>query len=121
MDVKGRLLVLLRVLVTEDAVLLEMPADRLDFVEPTLVHYRVAAPVRFAARPTAVLGLLGPRRGGGAGCARGSEVPATPRASRTSPRRSPARRSGSPRASDLPAGGWAVHAAPEQAAAVTRP
>ena len=50
MDVKGRLLVLLRALVTEDAVLLEMPEDRLDVIEPLLVHYKVAAPVRFARR-----------------------------------------------------------------------
>ena len=43
MDVKGRLLVLMRALVTEDAVLLEMPVDRLDVIEPLLVHYKVAA------------------------------------------------------------------------------
>ena len=66
MDVKGRLLVLLRALVTEDAVLLEMPEDRLDVIEALLVHYKVAAPVRFARREVAVLGLLGPRRGGDA-------------------------------------------------------
>ena len=51
MDVKGRLLALMRALVTEDAVLLEMPADRLDVIEALLVHYKVAAPVRFARRP----------------------------------------------------------------------
>ncbi|PYQ42127.1 MAG: hypothetical protein DMF77_13970 [Acidobacteria bacterium] len=61
MDVKGHLLALLRALATEDAVHLEMPSDRLDVVEPLLVHYRVGAPVRFARPPVAVLGLMGPR------------------------------------------------------------
>jgi tRNA-modifying protein YgfZ len=117
MDVKGRLLVLLRALVTEDAVLLEMPADRLDVIEPLLVHYKVAAPVRFARREAAVLGLLGP--GAAETLARaGAAVPAD--AARES--HFAAIIAGAPvriiRASDLPAGGWAVHAAPEQAAAV---
>lgn len=61
MDVKGHLQVLLRALVTDDSVLLEMPAERLAPVEATLLHYKVAAPVRFAQRPVAVLGLVGPR------------------------------------------------------------
>jgi folate-binding protein YgfZ len=61
MDAKGHLLCFFRVLVTKDAVLLEMPAPRLAFVTETLERYRVAAPVRFAARPDVALGLLGPR------------------------------------------------------------
>jgi folate-binding protein YgfZ len=117
MDVKGRLLVLLRALVTEDAVLLEMPADRLDVIEPLLVHYKVAAPVRFARREAAVLGLLGP--GAAETLARaGATVPAD--AARES--HLTAVIGGASvriiRASDLPAGGWAVHAAPADAAAV---
>jgi folate-binding protein YgfZ len=119
MDVKGRLLALMRVLVTEDAVLLEMPLDRLDVVEPLLVHYRVAAPVRFAPKPVAVTALLGPT------------VPET------------LARAGAPlpgefkpedhvlaslggvqvrivRAGDLPAQGWVVHAADEESAASVR-
>jgi folate-binding protein YgfZ len=117
MDVKGRLLVLLRALVTEDAILLEMPADRLDVIEPLLVHYKVAAPVRFARREVAVLGLLGP--GAAETLARaGATVPAD--AARES--HFAAVIGGAPvrivRASDFPAGGWAVHTAPEQAAAV---
>lgn len=59
MDVKGHLLALLRVLVGASEVGLELPADRLELVEERLVHYRVAAPVRFARRPTVVLALLG--------------------------------------------------------------
>jgi folate-binding protein YgfZ len=61
MDAKGHLLCLFRVLVTEDALLLEMPAERLAFVTETLERYRVAAPVRFAAQPASVVGILGPR------------------------------------------------------------
>jgi tRNA-modifying protein YgfZ len=117
MDVKGRLLVLLRALVTEDAVLLEMPADRLDVIEALLVHYKVAAPVRFARRDVAILGLLGP--GAAETLARaGAAVPAD--AARESHLASVI--GGAPvrivRASDFPAGGWAVHAAPEHAAEV---
>lgn len=117
MDVKGRLLVLMRALVTEDAVLLEMPADRLDVIEPLLVHYKVAAPVRFARRPVAVLGVFGP--GAAETLARaGATVPAD--AARESHFASVV--GGAPvrivRASDFPAGGWAIHASPEQAAEV---
>lgn len=60
MDVKGRVRALLRVLVLQDEVLLEMGADRLEEVEGTLLHYKVGAPVRFGGRPTTVLALIGP-------------------------------------------------------------
>lgn len=117
MDVKGRLLVLLRALVTDDAVLLEMPADRLDVIEALLVHYKVAAPVRFARPPVAVLGVLGPdavetlRRAGAdvkADMGREEHVAATISSA-------PVRIA---RASDLPARGWVLHAAPDQVASV---
>src|ERR1043166_1194720 len=49
MNVKGHQLAWLRVLVAADAVLLETNADRLKTVEQVLLHYRVGAPVRFAA------------------------------------------------------------------------
>jgi folate-binding protein YgfZ len=117
MDVKGRLLVLLRALVTDDAVLLEMPADRLDVIEPVLVHYKVAAPVRFARHPLAALGLLGPAAAETLTRA-GATVPAD--AGRED--HFAAVLGGAPvrivRASDFPAGGWAVHASPDQAPAV---
>jgi len=61
MDVKGHLQALMRALVTADSVVLEMPAERLAPVEATLLHYKVAAPVRFAQPAAAVLGLVGPR------------------------------------------------------------
>lgn len=60
MDVKGHLLSLLRVLVAGDRVWLELPSDRLPSVEAALIHYRVAAPVRFERSSDLVLGLLGP-------------------------------------------------------------
>jgi folate-binding protein YgfZ len=60
LDVKGHVQSLMRVLVTSDALLLEMPQARLAQVEAILNHHKVAAPVRFKARATAILGLLGP-------------------------------------------------------------
>jgi len=114
MDVKGRLLVLMRALVTDDAVLLEMPADRLDVIEALLVHYKVAAPVRFARREVAVLGLLGPGAAETLGRA-GGAVPADAAAES----HFASVLGGAPvrivRASDFPAAGWAIHVAPEQA------
>jgi tRNA-modifying protein YgfZ len=71
MDVKGRLVALMRVLVTKDAVLLELPPGRREPVERLLAHYRVGAPVRFGALPLRVLALLGPNARGAldaAGC-----------------------------------------------------
>jgi len=81
------------------------------------VHYKVAAPVRFARRPVAVLGVFGP--GAAETLARaGATVPAD--AARESHFASVV--GGAPvrivRASDFPAGGWAIHASPEQAAEV---
>jgi folate-binding protein YgfZ len=60
MDVKGHILALLRVQVTSDAVILEVPKEALETIEALLVHYRVAAPVRFAAPPVSVMAVLGP-------------------------------------------------------------
>ncbi len=59
MDAKGHLLVLLRVLVCESEILLEMPRERLAAVEALLLHYKVGTPVRFAARSVAIHALLG--------------------------------------------------------------
>src|SRR5207247_3605581 len=61
MTAKGHVQVLLRALVEKDAVSLELPKGRLELVERTLNHYKVAAPVRFKARATVVLGVLGPQ------------------------------------------------------------
>jgi folate-binding protein YgfZ len=61
MDAKGHVQAFLRVLVSDAAVVLELPANRMGLVSETLRHYRVAAPVTFEEVPTAVMALLGPR------------------------------------------------------------
>ena len=117
MDVKGRLLTLARALVTADAVLLEMPEDRLARIETLLAHYRVAAPVRFARPAVAMIGLLGPqalavlRRAG-------AELPDGMKAEDHLGATVAGAEVRAVRASDLPAGGWLVHVAPESAGAV---
>lgn len=60
MDVKGRLLAFVRALVAEGEVLLETPSDRLDLLERQLVHYKVAAPVKFERRGVRALAVVGP-------------------------------------------------------------
>ncbi len=60
MDARGHLQSFVRVMVGTDTVWLEAPSQRLASLEQTLAHYRVAAPVRFQAVPTAVLALIGP-------------------------------------------------------------
>jgi tRNA-modifying protein YgfZ len=112
MDVKGHLLALLRLLVARDEVWLELPAERLEAVEERLAHYRVAAPVRFAHRPTVVLALLGsgaPARLRDAGI----EPPADPEshaAARLADRAVEVVRAG-----DLPGVGFVLHVDPADA------
>jgi folate-binding protein YgfZ len=117
MDVKGRILALMRVLVAKDAVFLEMPTERLKRVESTLAHYRVAAPVRFAPQPASVLGLLGPRAGDVL-AAVGVEVPAGAEAHAVSQIGGAEVRVA--RASDLPAKGFVLHADADQVDEVAR-
>jgi folate-binding protein YgfZ len=80
LDVKGHVQALLRVLVAKDAVHLEMARDRLEPVKQTLDHYKVAAPVRFQVKATAVLTLFGPEaetvfaRAGGEAPVEGAEA-----------------------------------------------
>jgi folate-binding protein YgfZ len=116
MDVKGHLVALMRVLVAKDAVLLEMPADRLSRVESVFNHYKVAAPVRFTVRPTTVIGVVGPKAADAIASA-GGAVPEAQAESHVT-----GRIAGHEvlvaRASDLPARGLVVHVAPEGAAAV---
>jgi folate-binding protein YgfZ len=116
LTVKGHVLVLLRALVEKDAVLLEMPADRLALVERTLNHYKVAAPVRFKTRPGLVLGLVG-QKAEDALRAVGAEAPGAEAEAHLA-----TTIGGHPvlvaRASDLPGGGFVVHAAPEVAGGV---
>jgi folate-binding protein YgfZ len=116
MDVKGHLLCFFRILMTPDALLVEMPADRLDFVTRTLDHYRVAAPVRFAARPAAIFGLLGPQAPDALRAAGVAEVPTDREAHVTATVAGHEARVA--RAGDLPAGGYVVYTAPDAADAI---
>jgi len=60
MDAKGHLLALMRVLVGQAEVWLEVAGGRRDLVLEQLEFYRVAAPVRFQSRPVEVLAIMGP-------------------------------------------------------------
>ena len=117
MDVKGHVQALLRVLVLKDAVHLEMASDRIAAVEATLNHYKVAAPVRFAAKPLAVLALVGPRAEAVLAAA-GAEAPPDDRGGASSRRASRAVRFASIRAGDLPRPGFVLHVAEADASAV---
>jgi folate-binding protein YgfZ len=111
LDVKGHVLVLLRALVGADNVRLEMPADRIALVEETLVRYRVGAPVRFASRPTLVLGLLGPQARDLLGRLGGTIPPLEPEdhvVATVAGREVVVARAG-----DLPRGGLVLHLAPD--------
>ena len=114
MEVKGHLVALMRVLVTPDAVRLELPGARLAVVEAALLHYKVGAPVRFGSKPTAVFGLLGPEARGllaGLGAAL-PDLPAEGHASATLVGQDVR----IARASDLPCGGFVLHVPPDAAA-----
>ena len=111
MDVKGHLLALMRVLVTENAVLLELPQQRLAKVNETLLFYKVGAPVRFEERKDVVLAVLGPRA---KAVLAAPELPNEAHLAREIGG-APARIA---RASDLPAGGFVVHVAPDHVASV---
>jgi folate-binding protein YgfZ len=112
---KGRIQFLVRALVQKNVILLETDADRLEHLQRTLEHYRVAAPVRFAVRPTAIVGLLGL---GAADVlrARGVDPPLAPED------HAPVTLAGHDvlvaRAGDLPGGGFVLHMAPEEAVRV---
>ena len=116
MDAKGHLLALMRVLVTKDAVLLELPRARLAPVEQVLLHYKVGSPVRFAERPTSVLALFGPNAAqilDALGVVQPASAPHSHGTGTVA---------GSPvlvaRAGDLPGGALVLHVAPDAASAV---
>jgi len=116
MDAKGHLLVLLRVLVCESEILLEMPRERLAAVEALLVHYKVGTPVRFSARPVAIDALLG------SGAAETLAAVSAPVPEGAPQSHLAAEIAGQGvrivRASDLPAGAFVLHVAPEGSEAV---
>ena len=109
MTAKGRLRFLLRVLVEEDVVRVETDADRLPQLLKDLELYRVAAPVRFALEPAAILGLLG-MRAAEILKDQGIEPPGSPEDHRRAPLAG--REVLVARAGDLPGGGFVVHTPP---------
>jgi folate-binding protein YgfZ len=113
---KGAVQALLRVIVEEAVMALETDADRVPPLQRTLEHHRVAAPVRFAVRETAVVAILGPRADAVVAAAGGSLPPVAAEAHVRTTLGGRALRL--VRASDLPRGGIALHVPPEDAAAV---
>ncbi|HEX9188652.1 MAG TPA: glycine cleavage T C-terminal barrel domain-containing protein, partial [Vicinamibacteria bacterium] len=116
LSAKGAVQALVRVLVDEQVVFLETDFDRVRSLQGTLEHHRVAAPVRFAHRPTAALALLGPAALDVLRAAGVAELPAEAEG------HAAAAIAGAPvrlvRAGDLPAGGFVLHVAGESAAGV---
>ncbi len=113
---KGGVEALLRVLVENDRVALETEADRLSMLQQTLEHHRVAAPVRFARRPAAVLAVIGLRADRVVAAAEGAIPPGEGEShvgGTVADQRSRVARAG-----DLPNGGLVLHVAPESATAV---
>jgi len=111
LDVKGHVLALMRVSATAQNFLLEIDGERLGVVQSLLEHYRVAAPVRFQAKSTAVVAIVGE-----------DAAPGLERAGIAPPGAEPeshveAVLGGAPgraiRAGDLPRGGLVLHVAPE--------
>jgi folate-binding protein YgfZ len=107
---------LVRALVDDEAVVLETDFDCVGLLQEVLEHHRVAAPVRFAAQPTAVLTLLGPDAPGVLRSAGEELPPEEPEAHRVTRIEECAVRV--VRAGDMPGGGFVLHTAPEAAAAV---
>jgi folate-binding protein YgfZ len=116
MSAKGSLQAIVRVLADASVVVLETETERVEPVLRTLEHHRVGAPVRFATRPASVLGVFGPGAGERLTAAGAGPLPDRPESHRE------ASVGGRPvrlvRASDLPGGGFVLHAAPEAAEAV---
>lgn len=111
---KGGVRALLRVLVDEMIVTLETDAGRVAPLQAALERHRVAAPVRFAARETAVLAVVGPRAGAvlsAAGCALPPDAPESHVTATLGGQSLPR----VVRALDLPRGGIVLHAPPQQA------
>jgi len=107
---RGSVQALVRALVEKDVVLLEADFDRVLPAQKVLEYYRVAAPVRFAPRPVAVLAVAGGEAGAVLRRA-GVEAPAEAES------HVPASFGGEPvrvaRAGDVPGSGFVVHASPQ--------
>jgi folate-binding protein YgfZ len=116
MTPKGSLQAIVRVLADASVVVLETESDRREPLLRTLEHHRVGAPVRFATRDVRVLALLGPAAASAAQAA-GAERPAETREAHRATRVAD-KTVRLVRASDLPGGGFVLHAAEADAAAV---
>src|SRR5262245_21909427 len=116
MTAKGSLQALVRVLVDASVAVLETEQERVEPVLRTLEHHKVGAPVRFAVRPVAVLGLLGPRAEDVLRSA-GAELPGEALDSHRVTRIAD-QDVRLVRADDLPGGGFVLHVAPEASASV---
>jgi folate-binding protein YgfZ len=108
LSARGGVQALVRALVEKEVVVLETDLDRVLPLQKALEHYRVAAPVRFAPRPVAVLALAGPEaeavlRGAGV-----EGAPAEAESHAVAPLGGPPVRIA--RAGDLPGGGFVLHA-----------
>jgi folate-binding protein YgfZ len=116
MDVKGHLVSFLRVLAGKDEILLETAGGTADAVETLLLHYKVAAPVRFRRDDAAVMGVIGSTARAALRAA-GADLPELAEEAHVE-----ATVGGAPvriaRAGDLPAGGYVLHVPRESAAAV---
>jgi folate-binding protein YgfZ len=113
LSARGSLQALVRALVDEQAVLLETDFDRIEPLQRTLEHHRVAAPVRFAPRPAVVLALLGPAAPDVLRAVGIAEPPREPEGHAAATIAGAAVRV--VRAGDLPGGGFVLHA-PREAA-----
>jgi folate-binding protein YgfZ len=116
LNARGAVRALVRALTDDEAVALETDLDCVGLLQEVLEHHRVAAPVRFAPRPTAVLALLGPDAPGVLRSAGEELPPEEPEAHRVTRIEGHAVRV--VRAGDMPGGGFVLHTAPEAAAAV---
>ncbi len=114
LSARGAVRALVRALVDQDVVRLETDVDRVLPLQQELEFYRVAAPVRFAPHPVAVLALAG--REAEAVLRRAGVEPPAEAESHVA-----ASLAGQPvrvaRAGDLPGGGFVLHASPEAARA----
>jgi folate-binding protein YgfZ len=115
LDTKGHVLALVRVLVKDDAVLLETGSAQVELLRGTLERHRVAAPVRFEIAATAILAALG-LRAGSVLHAVGIDPPLSAEDHRPATLAGQAIRVA--RAGDLPGGGFVLLVSPGGAAAV---
>jgi folate-binding protein YgfZ len=119
MDVKGKLLAFLRVLVEDAQVVLEVPTDRAERLEALFNHYKVAAPVRFARPATRVLALLGAGAGAEDALREAGLVVPEPGAERHARATLGEHAVRVARAGDLPLGSFVLHVEPAGESALT--